>query len=179
MRLFQRTDDFRLLRREREMASPVDDEQALLRSWEFVERGLDERRGRKEIVPTRSLSLAKGTVFSQNLPMLRRSWVPPIVLIALLGCARVAATQSPAAITGPAEHVFASPGGTDLRAYVFAPEGTEVDRKRAGIVIYEGFGHLFTPAGIPDTGQPRPDPATRADALAKAERFLKSLGYLR
>jgi hypothetical protein len=32
MRLFQRTDDFRLVRREREMASPVDDEQALLRS---------------------------------------------------------------------------------------------------------------------------------------------------
>ena len=45
--------------------------------------------------------------------------------------------------------------------------------------VYEGFGHLFTPAGVPDTGQPRPDPATRADALAKAERFLKSLGYIR
>ena len=310
--------------------------------------------------PARSLSLAKGTVFSQNLPMLRRTCVPPMLLIALLGCARVAAAQTPTAITGPAEHVFASPGGTELKAYVFAPEGTEVDRKRAGIVIfhgggwsegepswafararhfaerglvavaaqyrlsdgktitpleamadaravirwmrtqsatfgldstrivadgwsagahlaasaaifddqpadanrpsaapnvlvlvspavalesdgwarrllgsktnitdispdvhvrkglpptiilqgstdsvtplagvkrfcdrmiaagnkcelhvYEGFGHLFTPAGIPDTGQPRPDPATRADALAKAERFLKSLGYLR
>jgi acetyl esterase/lipase len=45
--------------------------------------------------------------------------------------------------------------------------------------VYEGFGHLFTPAGIPDSGQPKPDPATRADALAKAERFLKSLGYIR
>ena len=45
--------------------------------------------------------------------------------------------------------------------------------------VYEGFGHLFTPAGIPDTGQPAPDPATRADALAKAERFLKSRGYIR
>jgi len=39
--------------------------------------------------------------------------------------------------------------------------------------VYEGFGHLFTPAGVPDAGQPAPDPATRADALAKAERFLK------
>lgn len=45
--------------------------------------------------------------------------------------------------------------------------------------VYEGFGHLFTPAGIPDSGQPKPDPATRADALAKAERFLQSLGYIK
>ena len=45
--------------------------------------------------------------------------------------------------------------------------------------VYEGFGHLFTPAGIPDDGQPRPDPATRADALAKAEQFLKSRGFIR
>jgi acetyl esterase/lipase len=292
--------------------------------------------------------------------MFQRSWVPPIVLIALLGCARVAAAQNPAAATEPAVHVFASPGGTDLNAYVFTPAGHAPDTKRAGIVIfhgggwsagepswafararhfaerglvavaaqyrlsdektitpldamadaravirwmrtqsatlgldpsrivadgwsagahlaasaaifddqpadatrpsaapnvlvlvspavalesdgwakrllgpktnikdvspdahvrkglpptiilqgstdsvtplagvkrfcdrmiaagnrcelhvYERFGHLFTPAGISDTGQPKPDPATRADALAKAERFLQSLGYLK
>jgi len=45
--------------------------------------------------------------------------------------------------------------------------------------VYEGFGHLFTPAGIPDDGQPKPDPATAADALARADRFLKSLGFHR
>jgi acetyl esterase/lipase len=45
--------------------------------------------------------------------------------------------------------------------------------------VYEGFGHLFTPASMSDTGQPKPDPATRADALAKTERFLKSLGYIK
>jgi acetyl esterase len=45
--------------------------------------------------------------------------------------------------------------------------------------VYEGFGHLFTPAGIPDDGQPKPDPATAADALARADRFLKSLGFQR
>ena len=45
--------------------------------------------------------------------------------------------------------------------------------------VYEGFGHLFTPAGIPDNGQPRPDAATRSDALARAERFLRSLGYIK
>lgn len=45
--------------------------------------------------------------------------------------------------------------------------------------VYEGFGHLFTPAGIPDDGQPKPDPATAADALARADRFLRSIGLLR
>jgi acetyl esterase/lipase len=45
--------------------------------------------------------------------------------------------------------------------------------------VYEGFGHLFTPADTPDNGQPKPDPATRADALAKADQFLKSLGYIK
>jgi len=44
--------------------------------------------------------------------------------------------------------------------------------------VYDGFGHLFTPAGIPDNGEPKPDAATRADALAKAEGFLRTLGYI-
>jgi acetyl esterase/lipase len=302
--------------------------------------------------------LANGWGFSQNLRMLRRFGVPPMLLLALIGYARVAAGQVPAA--EPTIHVFASPGGTDLNAYVFTPKTQEPGGKRAAIVIfhgggwnegepswafarashfaerglvavaaqyrlsdgktitpldamadaraiirwmrsqaaslgldpsrivadgwsagahlaasaaifddrpgeanrvsaapnalvlvspavalesdgwaqrllgsktnvsdvspdahvrtglpptiilqgstdtvtplpgvkrfcdrmiaagnvcelhvYEGFGHLFTPAGIPDNGQPKPDPATRADALAKAERFLKSLGYIR
>jgi acetyl esterase len=292
--------------------------------------------------------------------MLERCCVPSILLIALLASARIATAQSPAAATEPAVHVFASPGGTELKAYVFTPAGQERSTKRAGIVIfhgggwsdgepswafararhfaerglvavaaqyrlsdgktitpldamadaravirwmrtqsttlgvdpsrivadgwsagahlaasaaifddqpgdanrpsaapnvlvlvspavalesdgwaqrllgsktnisdvspdahvrkglpptiilqgstdsvtplpgvkrfcdrmiaagnrcelhvYEGFGHLFTPAGISDSGQPQPDPATRADALAKAERFLKSLGYIK
>jgi len=58
------------------------------------------------------------------------------------------------------------------------------DRMRAAgntcdLHVYEGFGHLFTPAGIPDDGWPKPDPATSRDALAKADRFLKSLGFQR
>ena len=52
-------------------------------------------------------------------------------------------------------------------------------RNRCEMHVYEGFGHLFTPAGIPDDGQPRPDPATAADALARADRFLRSLGFQR
>jgi acetyl esterase/lipase len=43
--------------------------------------------------------------------------------------------------------------------------------------VYEGFGHLFTPAGVPDEW-PKPDPATSKDASARADRFLKSLGFL-
>ena len=45
--------------------------------------------------------------------------------------------------------------------------------------VYEGFGHLFTPAAIPDKGQPQPDAAIRSDALVRAERFLRSLGYIK
>jgi acetyl esterase/lipase len=52
-------------------------------------------------------------------------------------------------------------------------------RNQCEIHVYERFGHLFTPAGIPDDGQPQPDPATAADALARADRFLKSLGFQR
>ncbi len=47
------------------------------------------------------------------------------------------------------------------------------------LYVYEGFGHLFTPAGIPDDGMPRPDPATSADAAERADRFLESLGFLK
>ncbi|MEW5984086.1 MAG: alpha/beta hydrolase [Acidobacteriota bacterium] len=45
--------------------------------------------------------------------------------------------------------------------------------------VYEGFGHLFTPAGTPDDGWPKPDPTASADAMARADRFLESLGFLK
>ncbi len=45
--------------------------------------------------------------------------------------------------------------------------------------VYEGFGHLFTPAGTPDDGMPQPDPATAAAALKRADRFLESRGFLK
>ena len=44
--------------------------------------------------------------------------------------------------------------------------------------VYQGFGHLFTPAGTPDDGMPKPDPATAADALARADQFLEAQGFL-
>ncbi|WP_395648128.1 alpha/beta hydrolase [Terricaulis sp.] len=45
--------------------------------------------------------------------------------------------------------------------------------------IYTGFGHLFTPAGQDDRGQPNPDPATSAAAAERADRFLREQGFLR
>lgn len=45
--------------------------------------------------------------------------------------------------------------------------------------VYEGFGHLFTPAGTPDDGMPQPDQATSEDASKRADRFLEALGFLK
>jgi acetyl esterase/lipase len=58
------------------------------------------------------------------------------------------------------------------------------DRMRAAgntceLQVYKGFGHLFTPAGIPDDGMPEPDPATAAEAMKRADRFLESRGFLK
>jgi acetyl esterase/lipase len=44
--------------------------------------------------------------------------------------------------------------------------------------VYEGFGHLFTPRGIPDDGTPSPDPAVVADAAKRADGFLRSLRFM-
>jgi len=44
--------------------------------------------------------------------------------------------------------------------------------------VYEGYGHVFTPAGIPDDW-PKPDPAIRADAWATADEFLEEHGFMR
>lgn len=44
--------------------------------------------------------------------------------------------------------------------------------------VYQGFGHLFTPAGQNDRGQPNPDPATVAAAAERADAFLRHRGFL-
>lgn len=44
--------------------------------------------------------------------------------------------------------------------------------------VYEGYGHLFTPAGIPDDGVPEPDRQVKALAMARADEFLGSLGFM-
>jgi acetyl esterase len=50
---------------------------------------------------------------------------------------------------------------------------------RCDLHVYEGFGHLFTPPGVPDGDWPKPDPATQADAMVQADSFLKSLGFMK
>jgi len=56
------------------------------------------------------------------------------------------------------------------------------DRMRAAgnaceLHVYAGFGHLFTPAGVRDDQTPQADPATAADALRRADEFLRRLGF--
>lgn len=46
------------------------------------------------------------------------------------------------------------------------------------LIIYDDVGHLFTPSTEPDDGWPNPDPMVRAEALNKADEFLKSFGYI-
>jgi acetyl esterase/lipase len=56
------------------------------------------------------------------------------------------------------------------------------DRMRAAgnaceLHVYSGYGHLFTPAGVRDDEMPKADPAIAADALGRADEFLRSLGF--
>lgn len=50
---------------------------------------------------------------------------------------------------------------------------------RCELQVYPDVGHLFTPKGIPDNGWPQPDVAVRNEAYAKADEFLRSLGYIK
>jgi len=49
---------------------------------------------------------------------------------------------------------------------------------RCDLHIYDGVGHLFTPAGEPDDGYPNPDPEVQASAYREADEFLRSLGII-
>jgi acetyl esterase len=44
--------------------------------------------------------------------------------------------------------------------------------------VFPDVGHLFTPASLPDDGDPQPDPAVRAEAHSRAKAFLAKLGYI-
>jgi acetyl esterase len=50
---------------------------------------------------------------------------------------------------------------------------------RCELRVYEGYGHLFTPASMPDDGWPQPDPKIKADAMRRTDEFLRSLGFMR
>jgi acetyl esterase len=44
--------------------------------------------------------------------------------------------------------------------------------------VFPGVGHLFTPASLPDDGDPQPDPAIQAEALSRARAFLAKLEFI-
>ena len=48
---------------------------------------------------------------------------------------------------------------------------------RCVLKVYQGYGHLFTPAGVDDRGTPQPDPAISALAADFADAFLREQGY--
>ena len=48
---------------------------------------------------------------------------------------------------------------------------------RCDLHVFDGAGHLITPAGTPDNGIPQPDPAIEAAAFARFDSFLRELGY--
>ncbi|OJJ16471.1 hypothetical protein BKI52_34880 [marine bacterium AO1-C] len=46
------------------------------------------------------------------------------------------------------------------------------------LVVYKGYGHMFTPAHIDDRGWPQPDQKIVKQAQEKANTFLEKLGFL-
>lgn len=91
--------------------------------------------------------------------------------IALLACALPAADELRGA--DPVEHVYSRPGGVELKAYVFSPMKGGAASSGPAVVLFHGGGS----AGVPDDWS-KSDPEVRADALARADEFLKDLGYI-
>ena len=76
-------------------------------------------------------------------------------------------------VQGDVDTVTPHPG-----AKAFCTEMTEVGN-RCELQTYMYVGHLFTPKGVPDDKTPKPNPKVEEAALAKADAFLMSLGYIK
>jgi acetyl esterase/lipase len=70
-----------------------------------------------------------------------------LILVALaINVAFRAGAQDSLSVLGPTEHVYATHGGVDLKAYVFSPVTDESDPQRSAIVIFHGGGwHIGSP----------------------------------
>lgn len=70
------------------------------------------------------------------------SWKRALPVFAALsvGLSLQARAQDSPSVVGPVEHVYASPGGLDLKAYVFAPAGEDARTLRSAIVVFHGGG---------------------------------------
>src|SRR5262245_36703675 len=75
---------------------------------------------------------------NKEVPMhLTRAWV--FAALHLLVVSSIAAAQGEPAHAAPVEHVYAQPGGTQLKAYVFSPDKPGGERRPA-IVLFHGGG---------------------------------------
>ncbi len=76
------------------------------------------------------------------------SWrrVAPILAALLVAVSPQGRAQELASVVGPVEHVYASPGGLDLKAYVFAPADAEATAPRSAVIVFHGGGwHIGSP----------------------------------
>lgn len=68
---------------------------------------------------------------------------------------------------------------TPLRGVQVFADRMQAAGNRCELHVFDGVGHLFTPAGTPDDGYPKPDPAVESAAFAKLDEFLVSVGYMK
>lgn len=72
------------------------------------------------------------------------NWKQALAVLAMLavGISPQARAQDSTAVVGPVEHVYASPGGVDLKAYVFAPAEAAMAPRSAIVVLHGGGWHI-------------------------------------
>jgi acetyl esterase len=75
-------------------------------------------------------------------------------------------------VTGRTDTVTPLAGVTKFHERMLAAGNVSV------LHVYDGVGHLFTPAGQADDGFPKPDPAVQQKAYEAIDRFLAEQGYL-
>ncbi|MBP2160501.1 MULTISPECIES: alpha/beta hydrolase [Asticcacaulis] len=75
-------------------------------------------------------------------------------------------------VTGRTDTVTPLAGVTKFQERMLAAGNVSV------LHVYDDVGHLFTPAGHPDDGFPKPDQAVQAEAYEAIDRFLIEQGYL-
>lgn len=70
------------------------------------------------------------------------SWmrVLPVFAALLLSLPPTARAQESTSAVSPVEHLYASPGGQDLKAYVFSPADPATAGARSAIVVFHGGG---------------------------------------
>jgi acetyl esterase len=76
------------------------------------------------------------------------SWKPALRISAALSVvlSLQARAQDSTSVVGSVEHIYASPGGVELKAYVFAPAGEDARAPRSAIVVFHGGGwHIGAP----------------------------------